>query len=432
MESLEHKVKSLSELLSAYSQVRLALPSDNQTVLELLRQIEMQTDHGGLRWDRGPDFFSLARAQGRTHWVFLALNRDGTAHGVGVISLAPWMIHGRRQICAYTSDLRFSRRLDRAGRLQFWRCYSEIVRDHKRIREFSDVDFFYSCVLDENRMAIQSFVESKEGRPNSEILYRWLQAYSSSIVLGAWGQGVRRWWAHRRNPDWEVVSASSVPQDQWKDFWFATQNRAFSAFLTFDEVQRRLSELKVSEEEILFVRSRKSQQLLAVAALATDHSFRRAELASLPGWARWITHLSYFLGMRSLSESKVLQAGYLSFFAAVTEHCDELRSWLLREHLQRHRGRFHFVIVPARTALPNAADSLGGGAADSSSGTTTNNSSGTATNSSSGTATTGSNLSGGFITRRILGTVYEVRHREQLPVAPSAEQGGWDWDVTLA
>lgn len=165
--------------LEKYKFIRLASSKDNNEILEFLKSIPMESGEISLRYERAPDFFSLLKEQGESSAVFVFLEKDGSIGGLSALSIRACWLEGRPSKVAYLSDLRVSPTLNKRARVEWRKCYAEILKNFREIEELEGVDSFYSSILDDNEDAIRSFTRDK-----SDIVYKPMRKYDSINILG--------------------------------------------------------------------------------------------------------------------------------------------------------------------------------------------------------------------------------------------------------
>ncbi|KKB64416.1 hypothetical protein WM40_05725 [Robbsia andropogonis] len=135
--------------------IRQALPNDNSRILEFQARHAMQ---GSLpmRFDRSPDYFALPRCHSPRHEVWCAEDGQGTLKGIASLVVRDGYLGGVSMPVAYLGDLRLMP--DR----QLSREWMTMVRNRlAALRNEAGVEYAYCCMIRDNRLAVQSLLQSR-------------------------------------------------------------------------------------------------------------------------------------------------------------------------------------------------------------------------------------------------------------------------------
>src|ERR1700726_836119 len=144
----------LADLVSSVPTARLAGAADNARILDFFERAPMRTTGFAVRYRRGPDFFRLPRYQGDRTFVIVSDDGDGGVRGVGTISLRPGWSDGLPTTVGYLGDLRV--KFDRALLASWRQLFGEIIAKAGDIEELADCTQWFTCILDDNRLARQA------------------------------------------------------------------------------------------------------------------------------------------------------------------------------------------------------------------------------------------------------------------------------------
>jgi hypothetical protein len=168
----------LNDLLSPYKYFFRAEKKDNQDILDFFNAITMDTSEFSVRYDRGTDFFAFTKEQSSDVVVFIMRDEKGLVKGTASICFLPHTYNGKKEIFAYLGDLRISPTLSAKIRINWKKCYSEIIEHFTSIEEFNGVKYLYSAILDDNQNAMRSLLKN-----NDQLIYHRLTAYETFNVL---------------------------------------------------------------------------------------------------------------------------------------------------------------------------------------------------------------------------------------------------------
>ncbi len=332
----------LQSLVDEFTCVKIANQEDNADILNFIEHISMQTSDGGLGIDRLPNFFSLTRAQGEKSFTFLFLNANKTLGGIGCISLTSMQVKGKTEKLGYCSDLKFSRKIDRQTRIEFYQFYEKLIENFAKIEELDGCQYVLSSILDENVAAKKSIVqkESRKSKVQSLPVYQ----YENINVLAK----LPFWISNATD---EICTGDRVGKE--KIIAFLTSNPEGSEVVwTVEEIARRQKVVGFSFDDFL-VRLNDLGEIEACTLLLSDYSFRKMRVTSMPWALRMSQILTPILGQPKIRENEPLKVGYLSFLKinkkAAKDRAQVIHSFLQKIFFQQRalaRGdRFHLYNV---------------------------------------------------------------------------------------
>jgi hypothetical protein len=168
----------LKDFLANYPAVHVATTtSDDERVKFFFHQLPMKGKGLQLQYQRLPTFQAFLDCHSDRSWVLFVQNEQGVVEGAGTIILRQGLVHGRPTTVGYLGDLRIDN-IRRWGR--YWRdFYLALMRESRQIAEFSDVDYFLTAVMKDNKRAQKALGQSAVG-------YHPYHDYRMVNVLGAW------------------------------------------------------------------------------------------------------------------------------------------------------------------------------------------------------------------------------------------------------
>lgn len=295
---------SLSNIMSKYPSLSLAEHIHNQEILDFIAKIPMQTEEGGLSFDRNPDFFALTRAQGEKAFTFLFRNSDQSLSGIGCISLIAMQVKGKSSYLAYTSDLRLSPQIEGATRHDFYRFYEELIQNFANLSEFNHCQHIFATIFDGNVTARRALVE-KKNNSKSQLTHRPVFAYDNINVMGRI-PGLSQF-----GKKYKVVKANSADEEQIVSFVTHSHNQHGLTW-SEPEVRRRLEISGLGFEDFLLIRN-KEGQIVATCLLMSDRDCRRVKITRLPLSVKISQLILPLLGQPSFELQKPLNIGHLCF-----------------------------------------------------------------------------------------------------------------------
>ena len=152
----------LNDILAPYKYFSRSTPEDNQGILDFFNSITMDTKTFSLRYDRGNDFFLFAKEQSDKNFIFVMRDEKGKILGTAAIATIPHYVNGKLELLGYLGDLRISPLLSPKIRINWKKCYSDIIVNFSKIEEFQGIKYLYSAILDENQNAMRSLLKNNE------------------------------------------------------------------------------------------------------------------------------------------------------------------------------------------------------------------------------------------------------------------------------
>lgn len=333
----------LNTILNPYKYFSLATAHDNEGILEFFKTIKMETPSFSLRYDRGNDFFQFAKEQSDKPFIFIMRNEEGKILGTAAIAVIPHMINGKRELLGYLGDLRISPLLSAKIRLNWKKCYREIIVHFKEIEEFQGIRYLYSAILDENQSAMRSLLKN-----NEDLIYEELTTYKTYNYFLA-------------NPFKRSALKKSLP-----DFVLENINeselRVFLDILKFqngmqddmgictngqdDELTRRLKVWKNFNSESFCVIRNREQKPIAVFAPWICQT-KKLVVEHIDFKLKILGHLLPLLGVPAIktkSELRVLYLTHLKFAPSITNlERQQILDFIVNHFLKQKNRDFHLI-----------------------------------------------------------------------------------------
>ncbi len=307
--------KNFQDLLQNFNRVSLASEKHSQEILELSENIQMQTESGGLKFDRNPDFFALSKIQGEKTYTFLFRNSDNSLTGYGCVSITPMMIKGQKEYLGYTSDLRFSPNMEKETKIQFYQFYELLIKEFKNISELSSCQYIIASILDGN-VAAKKVMVDKRGQNKGHLIHRPFYSYSNINVIGSLP-------LHKINHN--IVRAQEKDHEEIINFLTTDSNQNIS--WTEDEILRRKRVHQFSWSDFLLFRD-ENHKITACCALLSDYLYRKAKVSQLTLGIKLSQMLAYFLGKPKVTENEPLRLGYISFLKIQSNNLNDRTTYL--------------------------------------------------------------------------------------------------------
>ncbi|OFZ21363.1 MAG: hypothetical protein A2202_05310 [Bdellovibrionales bacterium RIFOXYA1_FULL_36_14] len=168
----------LTELLSNYSHLRLAKPSDNEAIIDFLKSTPMSFGSISVHYEFKKSIWTFLKYQGATCYVFLLINENKIC-GYGVFSTRDYYILGAKYQAGYLSDLRISRNAIQSAKSQWKEFMNHMFSNINQIEEFKEVTYFYAAVFEKNVRALKLFHNEK-----FPIIFHPLLKYQAISILG--------------------------------------------------------------------------------------------------------------------------------------------------------------------------------------------------------------------------------------------------------
>jgi hypothetical protein len=300
----------LNDLLSPYKYFFRAEEKDNQDILDFFNAITMDTSDFSVRYDRGLDFFAFTREQSKDVVVFIMRDEKGLVKGTASICFLPHTYNGKKEIFAYLGDLRISPTLSAKIRINWKKCYSEIIEHFSAIEEFKGVKYLYSAILDDNQNAMISLLKN-----NDQLIYQRLTAYQTFNVL-------KKDFFQDKN----LINQSSRFQIEWlsandpKLLAFYRSNvspEGLAPFYTHQnpeqcELTYHLKNWKgLDQSKALVIIDRSTQNIMA-ATIPWMCETKKLVIERMSTKQKLLSWLSPLVGIPSLKESQGIQVLYLT------------------------------------------------------------------------------------------------------------------------
>jgi len=152
--------ENLQHILNAFPHVRVATRDDALNLSSFIQENPMDADGMGISFSRGEDYFSLLEMQSEIS-LSLILEVNDELHGVGSLTCRKAYIRGKETLVGYLQDLRIATKAEASLRLEFFNCFTEIIRQGPWLADLQFCPFFYTAILDENHKALKSLSRSR-------------------------------------------------------------------------------------------------------------------------------------------------------------------------------------------------------------------------------------------------------------------------------
>jgi len=315
--------KTLNDTLAKYRYLQLAQASDNREILHFLATVPMDTKSLTLRYSRGEDFFAFFKLQADQYFVFKFLNLDGSIGGISVIVMRKSYIAGRPTLLGYLCDLRVSPTLNKKARLEWRKCYADILKNYRQLKEFSGLEYFYSAILGENELAIKALTRNK-----GDIIYREIQAYKAFSLLGRVPllsslkkQGSRYHCRFATVDDVSLLKNFLMNQSKEKAF-----GDYFDSEVEDDELQRRLATwegMKIADFILCF----SAGELMGCLCPWSTKNSRKLIVDNLSLPLKILSKMLALIGCRPIIAGEELKILYLTHF--------EIKNWPTQREKER-------------------------------------------------------------------------------------------------
>lgn len=138
----------LKSFVSTFKGVSIAQDEESGEICSFFENSSMKGSLLELTYLRSPDFFALLRAHSERHFVFLLKDDNNCILGAGSLVLRKAMHKGKVVDVGYLGDLRITKPRQSA---RIWReFYLSLLKNSKEIEELSCVQYFYTCILNDN------------------------------------------------------------------------------------------------------------------------------------------------------------------------------------------------------------------------------------------------------------------------------------------
>lgn len=179
--------KNISELISTFKHLRLALEHEGKDLANFAKSQFMDLKGPAIGFDRGDDFFSLFRVYTNQYWVIVLVNDDGSIGGTASITRFKSKLGSEEKWIGYFSDLRIDKNASAGARLEWRGAYSAIVAHMEDSAAEEHCDHLVMAVFDENVKAVHVFKTGIKSVVHHELCRYW-----NLSVLHTFGQPVRK------------------------------------------------------------------------------------------------------------------------------------------------------------------------------------------------------------------------------------------------
>lgn len=162
-------------LFKAFPNVRLANHADGELLARFVNETSMSAGTLRIGFTRGHDYFSLMNLQGEKY-AALVCEEHGRIVGVGAVTFRRASVRGKTKTVGYLQDLRVSGLAHHKTRIQFYQCFSELVRLCPRLPEFDYCSVLLTAILDENHPA-----KAALSRSSFPLEYTRLSGYEAHV-----------------------------------------------------------------------------------------------------------------------------------------------------------------------------------------------------------------------------------------------------------
>ncbi|NBX15945.1 MAG: hypothetical protein EBR09_01115 [Proteobacteria bacterium] len=212
----------LSALISQFSGVRLAEPSDSAPLAQFINETSMAAGQIKVGFSRGADYYSLLKLQAEKYSA-LVCEDEGKIVGVGALTVRPSFVRGKPVQTGYFQDLRVSPAAGIRTRQNFYKCFSEFVRVCPELPDFGRCSVFTTAILDDNIFAKTALSRANFPLEYARIAHYTAHMWPKALKIGHWLQ-----FAQPAEPD--------LPEDVSAFYEAELGRMAFD--LTQDDLQR--------------------------------------------------------------------------------------------------------------------------------------------------------------------------------------------------
>jgi ribosomal protein S18 acetylase RimI-like enzyme len=307
-------------------EIRQAVASDNEALLQLTRMTPMQGTIA-LRIDRDPDFFALPRARGEAI-VFVATCGERV---VGCMSAAihTAYISGVPERIAHATDLKVHR--DFSGR----QLGARLIRQIETYVSSRGVDLSFNLVADGNQR-VMHLTHGRHGTPVPVMLGKF---FVDQLIASPFRMGGKRYRV-------EVAAAKDLPEiaamlDR------NNRDRSFAPLISVADLEC-IAATSPRFRRMLLVRD--SGRVIATLTIEDTQDLRQNVLIGLP----WSLHLALGVlrllalpvpGLRIPRLGEPLAILYVRWMACAEGHESALRQLLSEARVEAFRRKFIFVSV---------------------------------------------------------------------------------------
>lgn len=152
----------LDEFLARHPDAILANNSHNEELLRFFSTSQMDGESIAIAYDRSPDFFRFLKFSSPEYYVFCTRDKKKQIAAVGTLIIRDGYINGGLCKVGYFGDLRI--KFDRRVALRWRQFYSDLVVHAHMIDDFSHCKHFITAIMDSNKEALLSLVQSKKNQ----------------------------------------------------------------------------------------------------------------------------------------------------------------------------------------------------------------------------------------------------------------------------
>jgi hypothetical protein len=286
--------------------------SDEASIARLFRAKPMLVGPIRLRYERGPEFQSLLRAQGSRYLTVVASEGDEVVFTSSVSSSRRY-VDGREIGVSYLGDLRV-KSSSRASR--WWRrAYPDFLELIETCEELGRPERHLTAVLSENRAAIQALARS---RGSIGVRYEALRDVYMVNVMGGITNGGRR--ARRMRPDENSEVLSFIEE--------RARARQFGYKFPEELIRRKREWVDFSGDEFLVTEDRAGLRAVVLPWSPTSH--KRMVVEQAPLIARVGFSLLQMLGRTPPKVGRPLETLYLThaYWRPDVDPMEEMRSFV--------------------------------------------------------------------------------------------------------
>lgn len=250
--------------------IRQALADDNPRILDFQARHAMRGNLP-MRFDRAPDYFALHRCHSPHHEVWCAEDEHDALKGIASLVVRDGYIEGAARPIAYLGDLRLmpDRRLSRE--------WMGVVRDRLyALKAEVGVEHAYCCMIRDNRLAVQSLVQSRRAH---RLHFAHWRGYENVSVYAQ--RGLRD--ENRVPAGVRIVEAQSYHADALRAFLDEQSHRQpFGCVFSDREFTRRLETWPAFGIDSFLLAFDACDRLLGCVAPWDASSIKRIVLERLP------------------------------------------------------------------------------------------------------------------------------------------------------
>lgn len=327
--------------------VRVADRGDSAALCGLLRKVHIKSALD-ITQERDPDFFRLLEMHLGEHEVLIAEGKDGSAGGLGSLSVRPGWIDGERRQVGYLGDLRIVPGSRAAVVMP--KVFELFLR---RARDRWGAELFHTVIFDENELARRVLVERRKERRKDLPIYRVMTPFEMTNLQFTLPKG---------RPSRPVSRATERDLDELLDFLSRHQKqRVMGDPLDAARLEARFRTWPgFSVESFLIVRDAGGRIAGCTAPFDTD-PFKRTRVLGYYDHMRWVRRF-FDLGAKVFRYTPLPPPGetfrfaFLSHLEVEGDDPSVLRDLLLECYRGLRHENLHFVsaMIPRGSPLAGA------------------------------------------------------------------------------